>query len=182
MNEIDAYIAGFSGEVRERLAALYALVREEAPETTERICMGMPTFEMGGKWFVHFAGFAKHIGFYPQPEGIVAFADKLAGYKTSKGGVQFPNNKPMPYDLIREMIRYKVAEYEQAHARTPLEALLDKLSKPAARAVQAQGITELSELLKYSDAEMLSWHGLGKTSIPIIHDALEHLEKPQNGA
>lgn len=182
MNEIDAYIAGYSGEVRERLETLYALIREEAPQTTQRICMSMPTFDLGGKWFVHFAGYDKHIGFYPQPDGIEAFKEQLSGYKTAKGSVQFPNNKPMPYDLIREMIRYKLAAYEKANARTPLEALLEKLSKPAARAIQNEGITELSQLAGYSDAELLSWHGLGKASLPVIRAALEQTDTPQNGA
>ena len=176
MNEIDAYIDGFTGEVRERLENLNAIMREEVPQATARICMRMPTFELGGKWFVHFAGYEKHIGFYPQPDGIEAFTEQLTGYKTSKGSVQFPNNKPMPYDLIREIIQYKLAEYEKANAHTPLEVLMDSLPKPAARAIQSQGITELAELGKFSDKEMLSWHGLGKTSIPIIRAALAQPE------
>ncbi|MDL2258718.1 DUF1801 domain-containing protein [Eubacteriales bacterium OttesenSCG-928-K08] len=114
MNEIDAYICEFSGDVKARLEAVCAIIREEVPQATERICMRMPTFDLGGKWFVHFAGFAKHIGFYPQPEAIEAFSGKLTAYKTSKGTIQFPHNKPMPYDLIREMLRHKVAEYEKA--------------------------------------------------------------------
>lgn len=113
MNEINAYIAGFSGEVKERLEELCALIRQEAPQTTERICMKMPTFDLGGKWFVHFAGYAKHIGFYPQPDAIESFHEQLSSYKTSKGSVQFPHSKPMPYALIREMIQYKLAEYER---------------------------------------------------------------------
>lgn len=59
-------------------------------------------------WLVHFAGFKNHIGFYPQPEGIEAFKEKLTGYKTSKGTVQFPHNKPLPTDLIREMVKFRV--------------------------------------------------------------------------
>jgi len=59
---------------------------------------------------VHFAGFKNHIGFYPQPEGIAAFKEKLYSYKTSKGTVQFPHNKPLPIDLIREIVRFRVDE------------------------------------------------------------------------
>lgn len=108
MNEIDAYIAGFPEEVQERMRAIRAVIREEAPEATERICMRMPTYELNGKWFLHFAGYQKHLGFYPQPERIEVFAEQLKGYKTSKGTVQFPHNKPLPLELIREMARYRV--------------------------------------------------------------------------
>jgi len=110
MNEIDAYIQKFSDDVQERLSIIRTMVKELAPQATERICMRMPTFDLNGKWLVHFAGFEKHIGFYPQPEGIVAFQEKLKDYKTSKGSVQFPLNKPLPLDLIREIIAFRVAE------------------------------------------------------------------------
>lgn len=110
MNEIDAYIKGFPVEVQERLNTIRDVVRELAPQATERICMRMPTYDLNGKWLVHFAGFEKHIGFYPQPEGIVAFKDKLKGYKTSKGTIQFPLDEPLPLDLIREIISFRVAE------------------------------------------------------------------------
>jgi uncharacterized protein YdhG (YjbR/CyaY superfamily) len=110
MNEIDSYIEGFPADVRERLRAIRGIVRELAPQATERICMRIPTFDLNGKWLVHYAGFEKHIGFYPQPEGIVAFKDKLTGYKTSKGTIQFPLDKPLPTDLIREIVAYRVQE------------------------------------------------------------------------
>lgn len=108
MNEIDTYIKGFPTEVQERLIAIRDIVREIAPHATERICMRMPTYDLNGKWLVHFAGFAKHIGFYPQPEGIIAFRDKLTDYKTTKGTIQFPLNKPLPLDLIREIVKFRV--------------------------------------------------------------------------
>lgn len=108
MNEVGTYINGFSGEVKDRLNAIRDIVRELAPHATERICMRMPTYDLNGKWLVHFAGFEKHIGFYPQPEGIIAFKDKLTGFKTSKGTIQFPLNKPLPVGLIREIVKHRV--------------------------------------------------------------------------
>lgn len=108
MNEVESYIKGFPVEVQERLNAIREIVREIAPQATERICMRMPTYDLNGKWLVHFAGFEKHIGFYPQPEGIIAFTEKLIGYKTSKGTIQFPLNKPLPLDLIREIVKFRV--------------------------------------------------------------------------
>lgn len=108
MNEIDTYIKSFSTEIQERLTAIRDIVREIAPQATERICMRMPTYDLNGKWLVHFAGFTKHIGFYPQPEGITAFQDKLIEYKTTKGTIQFPLNKPLPLDLTREIVKFRV--------------------------------------------------------------------------
>ena len=110
MNEVDAYIKGFPVEVQEQLTSIRNIILELAPQATERICMRMPTYDLNGKWLVHFAGFEKHIGFYPQPEGITAFKEKLTGYKTSKGTVQFPLGKPMPLGLIQEIVRFRVDE------------------------------------------------------------------------
>lgn len=110
VNEVDEYIKNFPMEVQERLTAIRNIIRELAPQATERICMRMPTYDLNGKWLVHFAAFKKHIGFYPQPEGITAFKEKLSGYKTSKGAVQFPLDKPLPIDLIREIVKFRVEQ------------------------------------------------------------------------
>lgn len=110
MNEVDVYIESYPDDVQKRLKEIRNMILEEAPDATERICMRMPTYDLNGKWFVHFAAFKKHIGFYPQPNGIEAFEDKLKDYKTSKGTVQFPLNKPLPIDLMREIVRYRYKE------------------------------------------------------------------------
>lgn|SRR5690554_1506417 len=108
MNEVEKYIEHFPEEVQQRLTKMREIIKELAPDASERICMGIPTYDLHGKWLVHFAGFRKHIGFYPQPEGITAFKEKLTQYKTSKGTIQFPLNKPLPEDLIREIVNYRV--------------------------------------------------------------------------
>jgi len=108
VSEIDVYISAFPAETRDRLCAIRDAVRELAPQATERICMRIPTFDLNGKWLVHFAGFKKHVGFYPQPEGIEAFRDRLAEYKTSKGAAQFPLSKPLPIGLIRDIVKFRV--------------------------------------------------------------------------
>jgi len=110
MNDVDNYIESFSNEVKEKLSEIRELVKELAPGSTERICMGIPTFELNGKWLVHYAGFKKHIGFYPQPEGIIAFKERLTDYKTTKGTIQFPLNRPLPIELIREIVEFRIAE------------------------------------------------------------------------
>lgn len=121
MNEVDDYINGFPAEVQERLNEIRNIITETAPQAAERICMRMPTYDLNGGWLVHFAGFDKHIGFYPQPEGIIAFQDKLKDYKTTKGAIQFPMNKPLPLDLIREIVKYRLENQAQPKEK-PAEA------------------------------------------------------------
>lgn len=106
---VDAYIAAREGEVRERLEKMRELVLSCSPEITEKIAWGMPTFVLNGN-LVHFAAEKNHMGFHPSPSPIVAFADRLTEYKCSKGTVQLPYDKPMPYDLIREMVMFRVRE------------------------------------------------------------------------
>lgn len=108
MNAVKKYIASFDEKTLEKLNAIRETIIEIVPEASERICMGVPTYDLNGKWLVHFAAFKKHIGFYPDPDVISAFKDRLKDYKTSKGTVQFPLDKPLPMGLIREMIEYRV--------------------------------------------------------------------------
>lgn len=106
---IDAYIATFPAAVQALLTQVRATIREAAPEATETIKYAMPTYVLDGN-LVYFAAFAKHIGFYATPSGQNAFNERLTGYKTGKGSIQFPLDKPIPYELIRDMVLYRVAE------------------------------------------------------------------------
>ncbi len=108
-DSIDAYIAQFPPEVQQKLQALRQVIRQSAPEATEKISWQMPTFFLHGN-LVHFAAHQKHIGFYPGAEGIQAFQEKLSAYKTSKGAVQFPFNQPLPSELVGEIVRYRAAQ------------------------------------------------------------------------
>jgi uncharacterized protein YdhG (YjbR/CyaY superfamily) len=107
---IDEYIAGFPPEVQKRLQEVRALVRAAAPAATETISYGIPTFDMNGKHLVHFGGYKKHIGFYPTPSGTEAFQEELKHYKRAKGTVQLPLDQPLPADLIRRIVEFRVAE------------------------------------------------------------------------
>ena len=104
---IDEYIAGFPLDVQEILQNIRRIVREAAPDATETISYQMPTFKLGGN-LVHFAAYQNHIGFYPTPVPIIMFRDDLAQYETSKGAIKFPLNKPIPYDLIKKIVVYRV--------------------------------------------------------------------------
>lgn len=106
---IDGYIANFSPEAQEILRSIRKVIREAAPEAEEKISYQMPTYALHGN-LVHFAAHKSHIGFYPAPSGIEAFKQELSAYKGAKGSVQFPLNKPIPYELIRKIVEFRVAE------------------------------------------------------------------------
>lgn len=111
---VDAYIAQFPAEQQDIMQRVRAIVHEEAPQVEERMSWAMPTFFFHHN-LVHFAMHKSHLGFYPGANGVAAFEDKLKDYHTSKGAIQFPMAKPMPYDLIREITAFRVKE-EQAWA------------------------------------------------------------------
>ena len=106
---IDEYIAGFPEDVQAILQKIRQTIRETVPNAEEAISYQMPTFKLKGN-LVHFAAFKNHIGFYPVPSGIEAFKDELSVYVQGKGSVQFPLDKPMPYDLIRRIVAFRVQE------------------------------------------------------------------------
>jgi uncharacterized protein YdhG (YjbR/CyaY superfamily) len=100
---VDEYLDEFTGDTRKKLDAVRRAIKEVVPrETTEKISYGVPTFYLNGN-LVHFAGYKTHIGFYPGSVPIAEFKKELEGHKTSKGTVQFPLDRPLPYDLIREI-------------------------------------------------------------------------------
>jgi uncharacterized protein YdhG (YjbR/CyaY superfamily) len=108
-SNVDEYILQFPVEVQEILQALRKLVKDTVPEAEEKISYQMPTYYLNGN-LVHFAAYKKHIGFYPTPTGIAAFKDELSIYKGAKGSVQFPIDKPVPLDLIRRILEFRVGE------------------------------------------------------------------------
>jgi uncharacterized protein YdhG (YjbR/CyaY superfamily) len=96
---IDDYIAEFPRDVQPLLEKVRAAIRKAAPDATEAISYGMPTFKLHGN-MIHFAGYNQHIGLYPGSRPIEEFKDELTKYKTSKGTVQLPLDKPIPVGLI----------------------------------------------------------------------------------
>lgn len=108
-NNIDTYIASFPKETQKILDQLRATIRKAAPEAEETINYAIPTFTLNGN-LVHFAAFKNHIGFYPTPSGIEAFKKELSVYEGAKGSVKFPIQKPLPFDLITEIVKFRVKE------------------------------------------------------------------------
>jgi len=106
---IDGYIELFPQDIQERLQRLRQTIRQAAPEATEKISWRMPTFYLFGN-LVHFAMGKHHVGFYPGASGVEHFLGELTGYKTSKGAIQFPISRPIPYELVERIVRFRVEE------------------------------------------------------------------------
>ena len=106
---IDTYISTFPDDVQVLLKSIRETVHKAAPDAEETIKYGIPTFVFHGN-LVHFGGYKNHIGFYPAPSGIEAFKKELSQYKSAKGSVQFPIDKPLPLSLIAKIVTFRVKE------------------------------------------------------------------------
>jgi uncharacterized protein YdhG (YjbR/CyaY superfamily) len=109
---IDEYISSFPKSTQTILRSIRKAIQEVAPEATEAISYGMPTFKLNGN-LIHFAAYKHHIGFYPTPSGVEAFKKDLEKYKTSKGAIQFPIDQPIPIDLFKRIVKYRVKEMKK---------------------------------------------------------------------
>jgi len=107
---IDEYIAMFPRDVQAILEELRQAIRDETPEAEETISYGIPTFDLNGRHLVHFAAYKNHVGFYPTSSGISAFRKELSSYEVSKGTVRFPIGEPIPLELVKKIVRYRVKE------------------------------------------------------------------------
>jgi len=107
---IDEYIKTFPEDVQAILQKVRQTIRKAAPQAEEAISYQMPTFKLNGRNLVHFAGYKNHVGFYPVPSGIDAFEKELSPYKQGKGSVQFPLDRPVPYDLVRKIVLFRMKE------------------------------------------------------------------------
>jgi len=107
--DINSFNAEFPKEIQAILEQIRATIQQAAPDAKEAIKYAMPTFVLHGN-VVHFAAYKNHIGFYPAPSGIDAFIEELAPYRTGKGTIQFPIDKPIPFDLITKVVKFRVEE------------------------------------------------------------------------
>jgi uncharacterized protein YdhG (YjbR/CyaY superfamily) len=107
---VDEYIAGFPGDVQEILEKIRTTIRKAAPGAEEKISYQIPTFTLNGSYFIYFAGFKNHVSIYPAPRGSEEFKEELSAYEGGKGTVRFPLDKPIPFDLIRRIVKFKVKE------------------------------------------------------------------------
>jgi len=110
---VNEYFKTLSGDTLKKMQQVRQVIREAAPEAEEKISYAIPTFYLHGN-LVHFAAFKNHIGFYPGSSGIQAFDEELTSYKRAAGSVQFPLSEPMPINLIKKIVRYRVKENMEA--------------------------------------------------------------------
>lgn len=104
-NPIDEYISQQNEAIRPRLSRIRETIRAAIPDADERLSWKMPTY-WKGRNIIHFAAGKNHIGIYPGPEAVEAFADRLTDYKTSKGAIQLPNDRELPLELVAELARW----------------------------------------------------------------------------
>ena len=106
---IDEYIAGFPPDIQARLEKVRAAIKNAAPDAEETIKYRIPTFTLKGN-LISFAAYKKHIGLYPAPTGSKKFNQELAPYRAEKSSIRFPLDEPMPFDLMREIVVFRVQE------------------------------------------------------------------------
>jgi uncharacterized protein YdhG (YjbR/CyaY superfamily) len=109
-NEIEIYIEKFPKHVQDMLRNIRKIITDNAPEAVESMAYGMPAYKTNKKPLVYFAAYKNHIGFYATPTGHSAFKEELSAYKQGKGSVQFPLDKPIPFDLIERIVKFRVKE------------------------------------------------------------------------
>jgi uncharacterized protein YdhG (YjbR/CyaY superfamily) len=112
-NEVEEYIRNCSQDIQLALRKIRSVILNTAPSAVEKISYGMPAYQLNGKPLVYFGAFKNHIGLFATPTGHDAFKEKLNMYKQSKGGVQFPKNKPVPFDLIQELVALRVQQIQK---------------------------------------------------------------------
>jgi uncharacterized protein YdhG (YjbR/CyaY superfamily) len=119
---IDEYIAAFPNDVQAILEQIRMTIRTAAPDAEETISYQMPTFTLRGKYLVYFAAYKKHIGLYPAPTGIAEFEEELSVYGAGKGTLRFPLDKPIPFDLIARIVKFRITEnLNKAATKAPRE-------------------------------------------------------------
>ena len=107
---IDDYISTFPADIQAILEKVRQAIQKAAPEAVEIMSYGIPTFDLNGKHLVFFAGWKQHISLYPQPAGDEAFQQEIAHYKRARGTIQFRLDKPIPYELVEQIVTLLMKE------------------------------------------------------------------------
>lgn len=112
---VEQYFAAFPPEIKKRMQQLRKTIKAAAPKAEEVISYAMPGYKYFGM-LVFFAGYKNHIGFYPGAGGVVEFFKELSSYKSAKGSVQFPHDRPIPFDVITRIVKFRVKQNEEKQA------------------------------------------------------------------
>lgn len=110
---VDEYINSLPDRTKEELTKLRAKIKELVPNAVESMSYGMPGYKLNNRPLVYFAGWKDHIGFYPTPNGMEQFDKELQPYKTGKGTAQFPLDKPLPFGLMSDIIKFRVEQIKK---------------------------------------------------------------------
>lgn len=164
---VDEYISGFSKETQKILQEIRQTIKKAAPAAVETISYAMPAYKLNGKVLIYFAAYENHIGLYATPSGHKAFEEELSKYKQGKGSVQFPIDEKIPLSLISDIVKFRVQ-----HNAEKEKDFLSLLSAPARRAMENNNIKTLQQLSKYNERDVIKFHGVGKTTIPVLKKAL----------
>lgn len=114
---IDEYIAGFPTETQKVLEQVRAIIKKEAPNAEETISYAIPAFNLNKHNLVYFAGYKNHVSLYPVPKGSATFEKEIAKYKSGKGTMQFPLDKPLPAGIITKIVKYRIRENENKYKK-----------------------------------------------------------------
>jgi len=112
---VDEYIAAFPADVKKRMQQLRKTIKDAAPKADEVISYRMPGYMYLGM-LVYFAAYKNHIGFYPGAAGVLEFYKELSSYKSAKGSVQFPHDRPIPFGVITKIVKFRVKQNEEKYA------------------------------------------------------------------
>lgn len=135
--DIDEYINSQPAETGQFLVEMRTTIRKFAPKAEEKISYQMPTFYLHGN-LVHFAACKNHVGFYPGPSGLKAFPEEVAAYKSTKGAVQFPYSNPLPLNLIKKIVRFRVKENMEKFAAKSKQRLTKNVKSVKPKAVKSK--------------------------------------------
>ncbi|MGE3278359.1 MAG: iron chaperone [Candidatus Altimarinota bacterium] len=116
---VDEYIQNSPQEAQSILKKIRGIIKKSAPEAVESISYMMPAYKLHKKPLVYFGAMKTHLGFYATPTGNAAFTKQLEEYVTGKGSIQFPYDQPIPYDLIQQIVLFRVKEVEQKYGKKP---------------------------------------------------------------
>ena len=113
---VDEYLAGIPAEASEAVKKIRTIIKKAAPKAEEGLSYGIAGFKQNGKYFIYYSGYKKHTSIYPAPRSHEDFAEELTAYKGGKGTVQFPLDKPLPADLIKRIVKFRLKENEEKAA------------------------------------------------------------------
>jgi uncharacterized protein YdhG (YjbR/CyaY superfamily) len=159
---VDEYISSFPEPTRKLLQQMRRTIHGAAPEATEAIKYGIPTFVLNGN-LVHFGGFEHHVSFFPTSAPINVFKRELSRYEQSKGTIRFPLDQPLPLALIRKIVLFRVAQSNPFH----------KLAAPAQRALAGARITSIKQLSKKTERQISELHGMGPGAVRRLKTLLD---------